>query len=380
MSLHLLLKGQLAFLASHFEVLAVASPGADLEKVAVRENVAVVGIPMERGIHVVKDVQSLWRLYRLFRKEKPDIVHSITPKAGLLSMIAAKVAGVPIRMHTFTGLVFPSKNGFLKRLLISLDRLLCLCATHVIPEGEGVRQDLLRYRITQKPLHIIGNGNVNGIDIDYFSSQSVDEQRRKELANLHHLDATDFVFLFVGRLVKDKGVHELLSAFVRLEKEERERAENPKQIKLFLVGPFEEDLDPLDSEVLHEIFTHPRIFRVGYREDVRPYFALSSCLLLPSYREGFPNVVLQAGAMGLPSIVTQVNGSSEIIEDGRNGIIIPTQNEIALQDAMRKLLEPNLNFSMGANARELIERKFQDHAFWDALLKVYQAALNKNKT
>ena len=170
-SLASLLKGQLMRLNQDYDLLAVSSPGERLELVKEREGVKTIAVSMERQIAISKDLQSLIRLILLFAKEKPDMVHSITPKAGLLSMLAAKITRVPVRMHTFTGLIFPTSKGFKKQLLIAMDRLTCFCATHVNPEGEGVKRDLMNYKITSKPLKILANGNVNGIDLASFRSE-----------------------------------------------------------------------------------------------------------------------------------------------------------------------------------------------------------------
>ena len=159
-SLDLLLRGQLKMLSETYEVVAVSSPGQNLDEVARREGVRTVAVPMERHIAPLKDLVSLFRLIRLFRKEKPWMVHSITPKAGLLAMMAACICGVPVRIHMFTGLVFPTSKGLKRRILMTTDRLTCACATLVNPEGQGVKRDLERFHITSKPMRIIGNGRL----------------------------------------------------------------------------------------------------------------------------------------------------------------------------------------------------------------------------
>ena len=148
-----------------YEVVAVSSPGDRLDTLAAREGVRTVAVPMERHISPLKDLKSLWRLLRVFRRERPAMVHSMTPKAGLLSMMAAWICRVPVRLHTFTGLVFPTATGLTQKILVFTDRLTCACATHIVPEGEGVRNDLTSYRITAKPLKVLGHGNVRGIDL-----------------------------------------------------------------------------------------------------------------------------------------------------------------------------------------------------------------------
>lgn len=207
LSLDYLLKGQLAFLNESYEVVAVSGQDAHLANVAKREGVRTVNVPMQRAIRPLQDLVSLWQLFWLFKKEKPQIVHSITPKAGLLSMVAAKMAGVPIRIHTFTGLIFPTKTGAMQTLLIAMDRLLCLAATAIYPEGNGVKQDLIHYKITSKPLKVIANGNVNGLDSTFFSKENIKPKLQSDLRQKLGLLKTDFVFIFVGRLVKDKGTN-----------------------------------------------------------------------------------------------------------------------------------------------------------------------------
>lgn len=320
---------------------------------------------MERKISLWKDVRSLLRLVRLFREERPHIVHSMTPKAGLLCMIAARITGVPIRVHTFTGLLFPTATGIKRRILIATDRITCWCATHIIPEGEGVKKDLIVYGITRKPIAVVGNGNVNGIDLAFFDPQLYTPDFISAQRASIGLTDDDFVFIFVGRLVKDKGLNELIAAFRKIE--------NP-HAKLLLVGRYEPDLDPLETETMEEIKSNPDIVEVGWQTDVRPWLALSDTFILPSYREGFPNVVLQAGAMGLPSIVTDINGSNEIIIDGENGLIIPGRDETALLQAMNKVLkQKNQYIANREKNRSMIANRFEQKALWKALLSQYQS-------
>lgn len=369
LSLDFLLKGQLSFLQHHYEVIAVSGADEHLTEVANREQVRTINISMQRNISPLKDLVSVWQLYVLFKNEKPQIVHSITPKAGLLSMIAAYFARVPIRIHTFTGLIFPSKKGFLKLLLLNMDRVLCLFATHIFPEGEGVKKDLKTYRITNKPLKVIANGNVNGIDDGYFNCENFSEQNNHDLKIELGISPNDFVFIFVGRLVKDKGINELVSAFELLQKEN-------STVKLILVGNYESDLDPLESKTLEIINTNKSILSVGFQNEVRTYFSIANALVFPSYREGFPNVVMQAGAMNLPSIVTDINGCNEIIQENKNGFIIPIKNQRAIFDAMKKMIDnPILLDEMKQQTREMIVSRYQQEIVWKAILDEYSKCI-----
>jgi len=363
-SLETLLKGQLKMLSEHYEVVVVSSPGERMKVLEEREGVRTVSIPMERRISLVKDFMSLLRLIILFAKERPDMVHSITPKAGLLSMLAAWITRVPVRMHTFTGLVFPTATGKMQKLLIVMDRLTCFCATHINPEGEGVKRDLINYNITSKPLHVIANGNVNGIDLEYFDRTP----EVMEKAYSYKKEGT-FTFCFVGRMVKDKGINELVHSFLRLYQDDA-------RVRLLLVGPFEKELDPVLPEVEEQILHHPGICFMGFQSDVRPFLAASDALVFPSYREGFPNVVIQAGAMGIPAIVTDINGCNEIVLPDRNGMIIPTKNEQALYEAMKYFAFHSVEVEkMATNARPLIVSRYEQRMVWNALLAEYKSII-----
>lgn len=365
-SLETLLKGQLQMLSKYYNVLAVSSPGEEMKVLEKREGVRTIAIPMERRISLIKDFISLIRLIILFAKEKPDMVHSITPKAGLLSMLAAWITRVPVRMHTFTGLVFPTATGKMQKLLIMMDRLTCFCATHINPEGEGVKRDLVDNKITSKPLYIIANGNVNGIDLEYFDRTP--EVMEKAWS---YREEGIFTFCFVGRMVKDKGINELVRSFLRLYQENG-------RVRLLLVGPFEKELDPVLPEVEEQILHHLGICSVGFQGDVRPFLAASDALVFPSYREGFPNVVIQAGAMGLPAIVTDINGCNEIVLPEQNGVVIPPKNEQALYEAMKYFVtHPEDVEKMVANARPLIASRYEQQRVWDALLAEYKSIIKK---
>ncbi|KUG13362.1 glycosyl transferase family 1 [Elizabethkingia sp. HvH-WGS333] len=369
-SLYILLKGQLKFLSNYFNVIGISSKGPFLDEVSLREEIRVEGVDMKRNVNPLKDLISLFKLYIQLKKENPIIVHSITPKAGLLTMLAAKMAGVPIRMHTFTGLIFPSKKGWMQKLLIKTDQLLCLAATNIYPEGEGVKNDLLRFKITSRPLKVLANGNVNGIDAEYFSPESISALARKKLKKELGISESDFVYIFVGRLVGDKGINELINAFSQKKQD--------KDIKLLLVGQFESELDPLLEDTLVKIRNNPNIISVGFQKDVRPYFSISNVLIFPSYREGFPNVVMQAGAMGLPSIVTNINGCNEIIIEKINGVIIPAKNINAILEAMLLLYNDHEYYnSLRVNARSMIIKRYDQKIVWNALLHEYNILLEK---
>lgn len=355
-------------LSKDYEVTALSSPGKELDSIREREGVRTIALPMERRISPFKDLASLRRLVKLFRKEKPVMVHSMNPKAGLLGMMAAKIARVPVRVHTFTGLVFPSATGLKRFILKTTDRITCRCATHVIPEGEGVKKDLLAGHITKKPLKVLGYGNIRGVDMDWYGRTP---EVLSKAAGLIREDL--FTFVFVGRIAADKGVRELVTAFSRL-------LEKRKDIRLLLVGYSEED-DPIGEDIWKIIDGSEQIvFTGGLVSDVRPYLAASDCLVLPSYREGFPNSPLEAGAMGLPCIVTDINGSNEIITEGENGLIVPVKDTEALYSAMEKMLENReLCRRMGENARPMVASRYSREIVWNSLKEFYREILKDKK-
>jgi len=370
-TMNIVLKGQLSFMNQYFEVIGIT--GYDhkhFNEVIEREGIKMHALEMKRAISPIADLKSLWRLYRILKKEKPHIVHSITPKAGLLTMIAAYFAGVSIRMHTFTGLVFPSKTGIYKSILITMDRLLCFYATHVYPEGEGVKSDLVSYRITKKPLRIIANGNINGVDTTCFSPDYIRDKKRfrEQFREKMGIDKTDFIYCFIGRITKEKGIKELKASFLRLLEQDKKN-----HIKLLLVGSYKKENGKVNKVIERLIKNVPGILSVGRHDDIRPYLQISDVFVLPSHREGFPNVILQAGAMGLPCIVSDINGSNEIVIHNETGLIIPVKDEQKLYDAMKMLLENEaLRNQMCCKARSRIVSRYEQSMVWNELLSEYQ--------
>jgi len=338
-----ILKWQPRFLNTHFSVVLASSPDNKVSEVERNEGVPFYSVRMRRGISPLDDLLSILSMIRLLIAIKPTIIHSYTPKAGLVSMLAGFVCRVPIRIHTFTGLIFPTQSGWKKWMLVAIDKLICFCATRIVPEGHGVLSDLSKYRITSKPLQVIGAGNIAGVDTSFFdpSNQAVlsaCSYLRQQLS----IPESSFVFCFVGRLNRDKGIKELVLAFLKL----------PESAVLLLVGGVDETA-PIDYECQQVINGHPRIYALGFQSDIRPALKLSNVLVLPSYREGFPNVVLQAGAMCLPVIATDINGCNEVVRPGFNGWLVPVRDVGALADAMNAAIicAPSVLESMGNHAR-----------------------------
>lgn len=359
--------GMLPELQKQYEVVLLSSPGYELDEVEEKYGVRGIRVSMERHISFGHDFVSLCRLIYVFMREKPAMVHSMTPKAGLLCMIAAWLTRVPVRVHTFTGLVFPTATGLKRKILMQTDRLTCTCATHVIPEGEGVKNDLLRNGITKKPMKVLGFGNVRGIDVVNFD-------RRPEVMDLAREIRNEdvFTFVFVGRIVRDKGINELCQAMAMLS--------GIAPVRLLLVGSYEDDLDPISQHSKYLIENNSSIEYLGskYGDDLLACYAAADCFVFPSYREGFPNTVLEAGAMGLPSIVTDINGSREIVAQGENGVIIPPMDADALYKAMLDIIRNKpARERMASNARKMIESRFEQSFVRKCLMDFYDSILRQ---
>ena len=368
-SLNILLRGQHKFMSKNgFEVIGISSAGNALYEVSQEEEIRVIEINMSRKITPIKDFLSVYNLYKLIKKEKPIIVHSHTPKAGVVAMMAAKIANVPIRLHTVAGLPLMEAKGIKRKLLNFVEKVTYACATKVYPNSKGLYDFIVEEElISSIKMKIIANGSSNGIDTSYFDSERISEKQREEFLTRLNIQKKDFVFIFVGRLVGDKGINELIDAFARIK---------DSNVKLLLVGGLESDLDPLKSETINEIDKNKNIISVGFQKDVRPYFAISHCLVFPSYREGFPNVVLQAGAMGLPSIVSNINGCNEIIQEGINGSIIPSKDRESLYTVMHKIISDEAwRKQLAGNARDIIVSHYEQKLVWDALLIEYKHLL-----
>lgn len=357
-----LLKGQLGYLGQFMEVILVAKDTGNLKQLAKEEEVDYRDIDMSREIQPINDLKSLWNLVKLLKKEKPDIVHANTPKGALLGLLAAKLTGVKHRVYNVNGLRFETTTSYFRRLLIFMEKIACGCATKVIPQSNGVAKVIRQEHITNKPLTIIHNGSGNGVDTEFFNPHNI------EIINKGKIIRGEFkgtIFVFVGRIVKDKGINELVQAFKML-------SEKYSDVKLLLVGAKESNLDPLNKETIEQIRTNDKIIEVGHQADVRPYLLAADVFVLPSYREGFPNVVLEAASMSLPCIVTDVNGAEDAIENEINGYVIPKRDVNTLYEKMDYLHTHSLERNQMSNTtRDLIKSKFNRTDVWEATKRMY---------
>ena len=324
-----LLRGQMRFMQQEgFDVLMVSADSEDRKAVIENEQCPHIIIPMTRAITPFKDFKSLLQLIRLFKKEKPDIVHSHTPKAGLLAMLAAKYTGVPVRIHTIAGLRFMTASGVSRSIMIAMEKLTGWAAQYVWPNSFSLKQYILGKKLcSESKLEVIGNGSTNGIDLNRFNENSLNPEMLDSIKRKINYKASLFYFLFVGRLVKDKGIEELVLAFEGI------YAEN-KNVRLVLVGNLETELDPINIRVLNIIQSHPAIICTGWDSNVEYYFSVCNLFVFPSHREGFPNVLLQAGAMNCPIVCSEIPGNIDLVQHEQTGLLFKVNDAGSLRDAM----------------------------------------------
>ena len=371
-SLEKLLENQARFFKTYYSVTLVSSQKEQLQRLAKEQGVNHFSLEMTRKITPLHDLRCLLQLIRFLRKDKPHIVHTHTPKAGIVGMLAAFIAGVPLRMHTVAGLPLMEAKGLKKSILYAVERLTYRCATHVYPNARGLMDFIQEKKLAGKtPLKCIGNGSSNGIDLTYFNPERVSKEQEMSFREKWNISKNDFVFLFIGRLVGDKGVNELVAAFEQL-------ANKIPNAKLLMVGPQEPTLDPLKQVTIASIEKNPKIVSTAYQQDVRPFLKMAQVFVFPSYREGFPNVVLQAGAMGIPCIVSDINGCNEIIENEVNGLIVPPKSIQPLSEKMYSLYkDPEKRAVFIDRTKERIATNFERTHYWKLLLEEYKR-LEKN--
>jgi glycosyltransferase involved in cell wall biosynthesis len=375
LSLHVLLHGQLAFMReSGFEVLAVSAGGPEV--VHIRNG----GIPhevvnMTRQITPFSDMVSLFQMIKLIKKFKPHIVHTHTPKAGLIGMMAAWYCRAPIRLHTVAGLPVMEAKGIKRLLLLLTEKITYACATAVFPNSFGLAAFISKHIKTKTPVTVIGKGSSNGIDVDKFSRTPDLELLAKDIRRKYSVRDDDFVFCFVGRIVRDKGINELTKAFQQVRKL---LFQSSKRIHLMLVGHLEQELDPISEEELHFLRTDENVIMPGFQADVRPWMMAADAFVFPSYREGFPNVVMQACSLGIPCIVSDINGCNEIVSGDETGLIVPVKDTEKLTSAMiRMVSEPAMRQLFVTHARQFVHDHFDQQYIWHQLLRLYQEACRK---
>lgn len=357
-------KGQPRIWMRRFDVCALSSEKDKLSSFAEEEGISYKYLPLQREISLWADIRCLMMYIWVFLKDRPYIVHGNTPKASLLSMVAAWITRRPVRIYMCHGLRYQGTQGKLRKLLMGMEKISCSCATHVISVSKGVADIMVVDGLCKKEkIQVVGYGSAGGVDMDRYNPDSVESTVRKDLG----MPEDAFVFSFVGRIVKDKGINELVNAFDILSRDH-------DNVHLLLVGPVEEKQNPVDHTTLEIIRNNSHIHSLGMQKDVRPFLKASNAFVLPSYREGFGMVLIEAGSMGLPCITTNITGCNEIIAPGENGSIVEPRDADALYIEMKKWYNnPELVKSMALNARRMVEERYECHKVWENYYNLYKS-------
>jgi glycosyltransferase involved in cell wall biosynthesis len=338
------LAGQIKYLsATGAQVVVITSKGPELERLS-SENVSIESIEMARSISPLKDIVALFKLYRCFRRNRFDIVHSTTPKAGLLCVIAGFLAGIPVRLHTYTGQPWVSLKGSMRLVARLSDWMIGRLATRCYADSESQRLFLIEQGIVSvKKIVVIGKGSLAGVDLERFDPAKWSKGERVALRQELKLSEKGQVILFVGRLTRDKGISELLEAFDSILK-------SGYEVDLLLVGPLD---DERGGAFEFSAAQMRRVKLLGYTDSPERYMAIADFLCLPSYREGFGTVVIEAAAMGVPTLGTSIYGLTDAVVDGQTGILVPPQDASALTVAMQAMLDQSalLATKMGQSAQ-----------------------------
>ncbi|MCT7546506.1 glycosyltransferase family 4 protein [Aliarcobacter cryaerophilus] len=359
MSLATLVKGQAKYLSSYFDVKLVTSFSEKNQEISKAEGVELKSIDMTRQITIIKDLKALIELYKYFKNQKPDIVYTFTPKAGLLGMMASFLSRVPVRIHNIVGMPLMEATGKKFILLKFIERLTYFFSTNLFCNSFGLKK-FINENLTKKDVKVIAQGSINGVDTEFFkNTKTLDE--KELIRDKFKIDKKDFVITFVGRIVKDKGINELIEAFINLSKKYN-------NLKLLLVGDYEEHLNPIKKENKILIDSLDSIITVGFQNDIRDFLSITDLFVLPSYREGLPNSLIEAGSFGIPLLATNINGCNEIIDDGITGILVEKKSAKKLEEAIDKLLEDKeLYNSIKLKVRDRIIEKYEQKYFWNEL-------------
>lgn len=373
LSLKLLLTDQMKFMkTAGWEVLMVSSDGKEVNEVVKREGCPHHVIPFTRRITPFQDLYCIWLLIKLFKEESPDIVHTHTPKAGLLGMIAAMITRVPIRVHTLAGLPYILTARRKKMLLVAMEKLTFRLSTEIWPNANSLKEFIVSEKLVETDkidkIKVIGAGSSNGVNLEKFDRNELKENHLVAAMMRISPGENDYIFLAVGRLVKDKGIEDLVEAFIK--------SKVVNKSKLVLLGSYEQNLNPLKGEIVRKIQDHPRIVQVDWTDHVAHYMAISDVLIHASYREGFPNVLLEAGAIHCPIICSDISGNKEVITHYKTGLIFPVRNVEALKEAMEfAYVKKETMYGFAEKLFQQIHEKYDRGLMHDLILKNYQRLL-----
>lgn len=359
MSLATLVKGQAKYLSQFYNVKLITSRSSVNNDISRYEGVEVKSIDMTRKITPFQDLKALCQIFIYLRKEKPDIVYTFTPKAGLLGMIASYFARVPVRIHNIVGMPLMEASGKKLVLLEFIEKLTYFFSTKLLCNSFGLKE-YINMNLTSKNITVVGQGSINGVDTEFFKNiKSIDQQ--KQIRSIYNIKENDFVITFVGRIVKDKGINELVESFVKLKNKY-------KNLKLLLVGDYEANLNPIKEENKKLINSLSDIISVGFQDDIRDFLSITDIFVLPSYREGLPNSLIEAGSFGIPLLATNINGCNEIIIKNKTGLLVEKKDMESLKNGIELLLTNDTLFkTIKSHVRDSMIERYNQTYFLEQL-------------
>lgn len=370
------LRGQTAFMKSRgLRVHALSSPGDDLTAFGDRENIVVHPVRMTREITPVEDLKALAGIRRVLRDVKPEIVHAHTPKGGLLGMVAAAAGGSAVRVYQMRGLPFLTASGLKRWMLRQSERVSCSLADLVICNSHSLRRVAIAEGLcAPDKIKVFMGGSGNGVDASgRFNPDTLPPGARAGTRMRLGIPSEAIVVGFVGRITREKGVVELTEAWRRFR-------EDHAEVHLLMVGPYE-DRDPIPSAVREFLEEDPRVHLTGMDWDTPPLYAAMDLVVLPTYREGFPNVPLEAAAMRLPVVATRVEGCVDAVQDEVTGILIPVRDSQALFEAIRTYSRnPEMRAAHGSAGRARVLRDFRPEAIWELYHREYVRLYSEKKS
>jgi glycosyltransferase involved in cell wall biosynthesis len=373
LSLKYLLPGQMSYMREHgFDVTMMSADGPEVKEVIEKEKCAFHPLPLQRTITPLKDLACIWYLFRWLKKQKPAIIHSETPKAGLVAMISGWMAGVPVRIHTVAGLPLMVEKGFKYQLLAAVERITNAAATTVWPNSFSLQKIMLERKLcSPAKMSVLAFGSSNGTNIERYNPSSIEKGKLQQVKQLFNYDAGLFYNICVARLVRDKGISELAAAFSKI-------YESDKHQRLLLIGPYEEDLDPLPAETHEIIKNHPGIARIPITDSVEYFLYLSHLFIFPSYREGFPNVLMEAGSIGIPIICSRIEGNVDLVENKKTGLLFEKMNANDLFEKWQYAIKHPLEMkAMAETLQQMVHSRFDRTIIWQAMHHAYLSQLKQ---
>jgi len=350
----------------HIIIIAGKGQWTTLQKLEKKLGLKIYTVPFCRKVSILNDLVSLVKVLQILLSEKPEVIHYMTPKAALICSIASYLVRIKLRVYSEWGLPYFGKRGLYKAIMKNIDKLTCALSTHILPNSHSNMNYLSNKKICNKSkMHVIAYGSSHGVNTEKFNKEQVNTQESEKIKNLYGISSTDIVIGFVGRLTIDKGLKELIDASYKV-------FNNSDNIHLLMVGLID-NRDSIADDDLNNFISLKNVHLVKNTFEVVNYYSIMDLFVLPSHREGFPNVVLEASAMSLPVITTDALGCIDSVINNKTGIIVPRKNSTALADAMIKLCkDKKLRKEMGETGRNRIIRDFDPKEINKELLSLYE--------